>query len=159
MQSIDPNAVHSSNPMTLNSNNFQAVQSRNPVLAKENNFKASQSSNPVVLQSNNFQAGHLGSPLTLQSNNVKEAQWQPEARHVSQSRSHPTYIKGSPHEVKQFLPEIEPTRQRIHDASRKRPQIPLSHPSEERLQNGLESEDLLGGASPGFDVLVDDGTD
>lgn len=159
VQSTDPNAVQSSNPMTLKSNNFQAVQSRNPVVAKANNFKASQSSNPVALQSNNFQAGHLGNPLTLQSNNVKEAQLQPEARHVSQSRSQPTYIKGSPHEVEQYLPEIEPTRQRIHDASRNRSRIRPSHPPEERLQNGLESEDLLGGSSPGFDVLVDDGPD
>jgi len=65
VQSIDPNAVQSSNLVTLKSNNFQAVQSRNPVLAKANNFKVSQSSNPVALQSNNFQAGHLGNPLTL----------------------------------------------------------------------------------------------
>lgn len=159
VQSVDPNAVQSSNPVTLKSNNFKAVQSRNPVVAKANNFKASQSSNPIALQSNNFQAGHLGNPMTLQSNNVKEAQLQPEVRHVSQSRSQPTYIKGGPHEVEQFLPEIEPTRQRIHDTSRNRSRIRPSHPPEERVQNGLESEDLLGGSSPGFDVLVDDGPD
>jgi len=159
VQSIDPNAVQSSNPMTAKPNNFKAVQSRNPVVAMSNNFKALQSSNPVALQSNNFQAGHLGNPMTMQSNNVKEAQLQPEVRHVSQSRSQPTYIKASPLEVEQFLPEIESTRQRVHDASRNRSRTRPSHPPEDRLQNGLESEDLLGGSSPGFDVLVDDGPD
>lgn len=159
VQSVDPNAVQSSNSMTVKSNNFKAVQSRNPVAVKSNNLNAVQSSNPVALQSNNFQAGHLGNPMTLPSNNVKEVQMQPEARHVSQSRSQPTYIKGSPHEVEQFLPEVESTRQRVHDASRNRSRIRQSHPPEDRLQNGLESEDLLGGSSPGFDVLVDDGPD
>lgn len=159
VQSIDPNAVQSSNPMAVKSNNFKAVQSRNPVEVKSNNFKALQSSHPVALQSNNFQAGHLGNPMTVQSNNVKEAQLQPEVRHVSQSRSQPTYIKGSPHEVDQFLPEVESTRPRVHDASRNRSRIRQSHPPEDRIQNGLESEDLLGGSSPGFDVLVDDGPD
>ena len=137
--------------MAVKSNNYKAVQSRNTAAVNLNNL--------VALQSNNFHAGHLGNPMTVQSNNVKEAQLQPEARHISQSRSQPTYIKGSPHEVEQYLPEIESTRPRVHDASRNRPRIRQSHPPEDRIQNGLESEDLLGGSSPGFDVLVDDGPD
>lgn len=101
-------------------------------------------------------------PAPIQSTSA-EVQLLTEAKHVAEAGPLPGHAKTGQHAPERFLPEVEFSPLNMLDAPANelnfitRSPVHEVQPTDDWLDNDMESEEWLEESSPGFDVLVDDG--
>lgn len=103
-------------------------------------------------------------PTSIQSTS-SEVQLLTEAKHVAEAGPLPSHAKSAQHAPERSLPEVEFSPLNMLDAPANelnfvtRSPVHEVQPTDDWLDNDMESEEWLEESSPGFDVLVDDGPD
>eukprot|EP00252_Welwitschia_mirabilis_P023729 TRINITY_DN6786_c0_g1_i1.p1 TRINITY_DN6786_c0_g1~~TRINITY_DN6786_c0_g1_i1.p1 ORF type:complete len:819 (-),score=191.28 TRINITY_DN6786_c0_g1_i1:405-2861(-) len=152
LQANGNRAAQLSDALTPLSQGIVANPSCETSALKATNLGSAHPPNVVPFQpnsGNSLRSSNLGAK---QSNDARVSKLLSESNPTPQVRS--SQIPKVKQELEIAIPSFD-TKQRGHENTWNRSRMHQS--ADERLQNGIDHEDMFGESSPGFDVLVDNG--